>query len=126
MINGSSTNGQVLTTDASGNTSWVTPTVDTDNQKIDVYALNADKKNLDLSLEDDGEATKQVDLSGLAIAGDVTGTLGATTGNVANIEMTIEATSAAAVGFQFGSELSGGTNLITIQPNSYLEYQVLN
>ena len=69
MINGSSTNGQVLTTDASGNTSWVTPLADTDNQKIDVYALNADKKNLDLSLEDDGEATKQVDLSGLAIAG---------------------------------------------------------
>jgi len=38
--------------------------------------------------------------------------------------MTIEATSAAAVSFQFASEINGSA--ITIQPNSRLEYQVLN
>ena len=72
------TNGQVLASTGVG-TNWVAPTVNTDNQKIDVYALNGDAKNLDLSLENDADATQQVDLSGLAISGDVTGTLAAST-----------------------------------------------
>jgi hypothetical protein len=51
----------------------------TDDQVIDEFALNADGKNLELSLEDDAEATKQVDLSDLVVEGDVTGTLASTT-----------------------------------------------
>lgn len=48
-----------------------------------------------------------------------------TTGNnVATIDMTIEATSAANVSFRFSSEVAA--NAITIQPNSYLEYQIIN
>ncbi|WP_343330083.1 hypothetical protein [Polaribacter staleyi] len=72
----SGTNGQILSSTATG-TNWVNPSINTDNQKIDVYALNADGKNLDLSLESDAETTKQTDLSALNIAGDVTGTLAA-------------------------------------------------
>ncbi|PQJ73286.1 hypothetical protein [Polaribacter butkevichii] len=72
----SGTNGQILSSTATG-TNWVNASINTDDQKIDVYALNADGKNLDLSLESDAETTKQTDLSALNIAGDVTGTLAA-------------------------------------------------
>ncbi|WP_158837964.1 hypothetical protein [Polaribacter sp. L3A8] len=69
--------GQILSSTATG-TNWLdASTINTDNQKIDVYALNADGKNLDLSLESDAETTKQTNLSALKIAGDVTGTLAA-------------------------------------------------
>ena len=53
------TAGQVLQTDGSGNTSWATST----NQKIDTFLLNGN--NLKLSLENDGEATKSIDLSSI-------------------------------------------------------------
>jgi len=48
----------------------------------------------------------------------------ATTGNVALIDMTVEATSAALVSFQFASENAGST--ITLQANSRLEYEIIN
>lgn len=48
----------------------------------------------------------------------------ATTGNVAIIEMDIEATSAATLSFQFASEVAGSA--ITIQANSRLEYEITN
>jgi hypothetical protein len=46
----------------------------------------------------------------------------ATTGNVAVIDMTVEATTAGVVAFQFGAETTG---TITIQPNSMLEYEII-
>ncbi|WP_218110664.1 complement C1q domain-containing protein [Ostreibacterium oceani] len=65
-----------------------------DNQIIDVYSLNGDGKNLDLSLENDGQATKKVDLSALNITGDVTGTL-ANTGvaKIQNVDVSATAPS---------------------------------
>ena len=42
-------------------TAWVNATLDTDDQKADVFNLNGN--TLELSLQDDGEATKTVDLS---------------------------------------------------------------
>ena len=57
------TAGQVLQTDGSGNTSWTTPTANTDNQKTDVFQLNG--TNLELSLENDGVATQSIDLSSI-------------------------------------------------------------
>ena len=51
--------GELLTWDG---TSWNGGLTDTDNQIADVFQLNGD--NLELSLEDDGAATQQVDLSG--------------------------------------------------------------
>lgn len=48
----------------------------------------------------------------------------ATTGNIAIIEMDIEATSAAILSFQFASEVAGSA--ITIQANSRLEYEITN
>ncbi|OAD45078.1 hypothetical protein LPB303_09070 [Polaribacter atrinae] len=71
--------GQILSTTATG-TNWIdASTINSDNQKIDVYALNADGKNLDISLENDAETKLQTDLSALKIAGDVSGTLAAST-----------------------------------------------
>lgn len=46
-----------------GSTSWIS-VKDTDNQTIDVLNLNG--TNLEVSLEDDGEATQNVDLSSLS------------------------------------------------------------
>ncbi|MGB0896360.1 MAG: T9SS type A sorting domain-containing protein [Flavobacteriaceae bacterium] len=43
-------------------TQWLSATIDTDDQTIDVFQLNGD--NLELSLEADGVATQTVDLSG--------------------------------------------------------------
>lgn len=48
----------------------------------------------------------------------------ATTGNVAIVELDIEATSAATLSFQFASEIAGSA--ITIQANSRLEYEITN
>ncbi|MES2480117.1 MAG: hypothetical protein V4561_13600 [Bacteroidota bacterium] len=48
----------------------------------------------------------------------------ATTGNVAIVELDIEATSAATVSFQFASEIAGSA--ITIQADSRLEYEITN
>lgn len=48
----------------------------------------------------------------------------ATTGNVAFVEMDIEATSVATVSFQFASEIGGSA--ITIQIGSRLEYEITN
>jgi len=48
----------------------------------------------------------------------------ATTGNVATIDMTVEATSTATVSFQFASEVAGSA--ITIQAGSRLEYEIIN
>ncbi|MBW1789824.1 MAG: hypothetical protein JRK53_24945 [Deltaproteobacteria bacterium] len=55
------TNGQVMTTDGGGTASWQDASVDTDDQKIDKFNLSGN--TLELSLEDDGEADKTVDLS---------------------------------------------------------------
>jgi hypothetical protein len=57
------TSGQILTTNGSGTLTWTTPTANTDNQTTDVFQLNGN--NLELSLSNDGVATKSVDLSGL-------------------------------------------------------------
>ncbi|WCO02003.1 hypothetical protein [Psychroserpens ponticola] len=64
-------NGQVMTTDGTGNVTFQNiPTVtDTDNQTIDVLNLNG--TDLEISLEDDGQATQTLDLSSLQ---DGTGT----------------------------------------------------
>ena len=43
-------------------TQWLSATIDTDDQTVDVFQLNAN--NLELSLEADGVATQTVDLSG--------------------------------------------------------------
>jgi hypothetical protein len=43
-------------------TQWLSATIDTDDQTVDVFQLNGD--NLELSLEADGVATQTVDLSG--------------------------------------------------------------
>ncbi len=59
---------QVLKTDGAGNLSWandIDTNTDTDDQTIDVLNLNG--TSLEVSLENDGQATKTVDLSGLAV-----------------------------------------------------------
>jgi hypothetical protein len=55
--------GQIMSTDGSGNLSWIAPTIDTDtdDQFADVFQLNGN--NLELSLDGDGVATQTVDLS---------------------------------------------------------------
>ena len=57
------TAGQVLQTDGAGSTAWATPIPNTDNQKIDTIQL--DGTHLKLSLENDGEALKSIDLSSI-------------------------------------------------------------
>ena len=57
------TNGQTLQTDGSGNLSWTSANINTDNQTADVFQLNGN--NLELSLSNDGIATQSVDLSGI-------------------------------------------------------------
>ncbi|WP_282031278.1 tail fiber domain-containing protein [Winogradskyella eximia] len=57
------TNGQVMTTDGSGNVTFQNPNAGTDNQIIDNLNLNG--TTLELSLEDDGVADETVDLSSL-------------------------------------------------------------
>ena len=57
------TNGQTLQTDGSGNLSWTSANIDTDNQTADVFQLNGN--NLELSLSNDGVATQFVDLSSI-------------------------------------------------------------
>ncbi len=54
---------QVLETDGSGTLTWVNKTIntDTDDQTIDVLSLSG--STLELSLSDDGEVTKTLDLS---------------------------------------------------------------
>ncbi|MBK9723350.1 MAG: hypothetical protein IPO78_17440 [Saprospiraceae bacterium] len=62
-INGShGTAGQVLTATGGDNATWQTPAAGSDDQKIDTFSLGSNL--LKISLESDGEAAKQVDLSG--------------------------------------------------------------
>ncbi len=56
------TTGQVLEVDASGDLVWANQSIGTDNQQADVFQLNGN--NLELSLQNDGVATQNVDLSG--------------------------------------------------------------
>ncbi len=60
--------GQVLTTSGSGILSW-SDNIDTDDQTVDIFSLSG--TTLQLSLEDDGQATQTVDLSSIQ---DGTGT----------------------------------------------------
>jgi|GEM_PF-490794 len=76
--------GELLTWDG---TSWNGGLTDTDNQIADVFQLNGD--NLELSLEDDGAATQQVDLSGyLDNTDDQTADVFQLNGN--NLELSLE------------------------------------
>ena len=86
--NSTGTYGQILSATNTG-TIWIDPSaVNTDTQKINIYTLNADGKNLEISLENDGETTKQTDLSALKITGDVSGTLAlATVERIQNIDV---------------------------------------
>ena len=77
--NSAGNTGQILSATTTG-TGWVnSSTINTDTQKIDIYTLNADGKNLEISLENDAEIAKQTNLSALIITGDVSGTLAAAT-----------------------------------------------
>lgn len=69
FTDGNESNGFILSSDATGNASWVDPTTvftDTDNQVIDKLDLNG--TTLELSLEDDGVADETLDLSVFANA----------------------------------------------------------
>ncbi len=57
------TTGQVLTTNGTGTVSWTNAMVNTDNQTIDTIQLNGD--TLQLSLSNDSEVTKNIDLSSI-------------------------------------------------------------
>ncbi|MBI1306540.1 MAG: hypothetical protein GC181_07995 [Bacteroidetes bacterium] len=59
---GTQQSGYVFTSDADGDGSWQAPV---DDQKIDKFNLNG--TTLEISLEDDGEADKTVDLSNLGV-----------------------------------------------------------
>ena len=59
---GTEQSGYVLTSDADGRSSWQAPAVD-DDQTIDV--LNLDGTNLEISLQDDGQATQTLDLASI-------------------------------------------------------------
>ncbi len=70
LEDGQQMDGYVLTSDANGNGTWMAPGsvgTGTDNQTIDIFSLSGN--TLSLSLENDGEATKTVDLSGLSGGG---------------------------------------------------------
>ncbi|MDX1479283.1 MAG: hypothetical protein R3301_16320, partial [Saprospiraceae bacterium] len=55
---------QVLKTDGAGNLTWASDIdTDTDDQTIDVLNMNGD--TLEISLQDDGQATHKLDLSGV-------------------------------------------------------------
>lgn len=94
LEDGTQQNGYVLTSDANGNATWQaasgggaaqtlsiagndltisggnTVTLpNSDDQTIDVFSFNTSTNILSLSLEDDGQATQTVDLSGLAGGG---------------------------------------------------------
>lgn len=72
FVDGNEAAGYVLSSDATGNASWVDPSTifnDTDDQTIDV--LNLSGTTLNISLEDDGVPNQTVDLSSLQ---DGTGT----------------------------------------------------
>lgn len=64
FVDGNEANGFILSSDATGNASWVDPTTvfsDTDNQVIDNLNLNG--TTLEISLEDDGVVDETLDLS---------------------------------------------------------------
>ncbi len=57
------TTNQVIRTDGSGNLSWVTPSMNTDNQQVDLFSLSG--TTLGISLQNDGVSPVTVDLSSL-------------------------------------------------------------
>ncbi|WP_204344840.1 beta strand repeat-containing protein [Psychroserpens algicola] len=58
-------NGQVMTTDGTGNVTFQNPTIDTDNQQIDTFSFNTSSNILTLEIQDDGQPAQTVDLSSL-------------------------------------------------------------
>ncbi len=68
------TSNQVIRTDGNGNLSWVTPTPNTDNQQVDLFALSG--TTLGISLQNDGVPPVTVDLSSIGNDNDWT-TVGA-------------------------------------------------
>ncbi|BAO75173.1 beta strand repeat-containing protein [Winogradskyella sp. PG-2] len=59
------TNGQVMTTDGTGNVTFQDATINTDNQQIDNFNFNTTTNILSLEMEDDGQTAQTVDLSTL-------------------------------------------------------------